>query len=110
MLIREHEKLVNDMTIEVIARYIGYLVAICGGIGYFAKVLKTMTKIADGQRCLMRSQITSTYYKHVDEEEPTLRQFERENLDKLFTSYSSLNGNSFVGDIYDVMRHWRVVN
>ena len=98
------------MTLEVVARYIGYLVAICGGIGYFTKVLKTMTKIADGQKCLMRSQITSTYYKHVDEEEPTLRQYERENLDKLFASYSSLNGNSFVGDIYEVMRKWRVVN
>lgn len=98
------------MTLEVVARYVGYVLAIVGGLGYLTKILKTMNKIADGQKCVMRDRMTSIYYKHADEENPSLRQYERENLDKLYAGYTSLNGNSFIGDIYEVMRHWRVVN
>ena len=98
------------MALEIIARYIGYLVVIGGALGFVIKVLGTLDKIADGTKCLMRSQLLSTYYKHEKEDEPTLRQFERENIDSLYDGYTSLKGNSFVIDIYDKMRKWRVVN
>ena len=55
-----------------------------------------------------RDRITATYYKHSDDEEPTLRQYERESLDKLYASYETLGGNSFVQDLYEQMRHWKV--
>ena len=49
------------------------------------------------------------YYRHCDEAEPTLREYERKNLDALFNAYEVLHGNTFISDIYNKeMRHWHV--
>lgn len=83
--------------------------SVIGGAVIFAwKVLKKLNDIMGGMKSMERDRITSTYYKHIDEEQPTLRQYERESLDKLYESYITLGGNSFVKDIYSQMRNWRV--
>lgn len=98
------------MTLPSIALYVGYLSTIGGAILFMYRVVKKISAIAEGQKCLLRSKIMDIYYKHCDENEPTLREYERKNLDSLYLAYAGLHGNTFVEDIYKEMRHWRVVS
>lgn len=63
--------------------------------------------IREGQKCLLRSEIVRTYYRH--QAERTLRQYEFENLCKCFAAYKALGGNSFVQHIFDEMQEWKVI-
>lgn len=97
-----------------IAQYAGYVCSIASALAILIKPLREwifgIGAIKNGQRCQLRNDILTIYYKHCDEETPTLRQYERENLDALYGAYTALIGNSFIKDIYNnEMRHWRVV-
>ena len=96
--------------INTLASQISAIAAIGGAILFAWRVLKKLNDITGGVRSMERDRITTTYYKHSDEEEPTLRQYERESLDKLYASYITLGGNSFVQDLYKQMRNWKVIN
>lgn len=95
--------------IDTIAGVISSITVIGGAVIFGWRVLKKLNDITGGLRSMERDRITSTYYKHSDEEEPTLRQYERESLDKLYASYLTLGGNSFVQDLYSQMRQWKVI-
>ena len=95
--------------INTLASQISAIAAIGGAILFAWRVLKKLNDITGGVRSMERDRITTTYYKHSDEEEPTLRQYERESLDKLYASYITLGGNSFVQDLYKQMRNWKVI-
>ena len=94
----------------IAAAVVGYLATLVGALAQIRKALKSVRAVVEGQKCLLRSQITAIYYRHVDEPEPELREFERKNLDELFAAYSALGGNSFVTDLYEIMRTWRIRN
>ena len=94
--------------LNTLASQISAIAAIGGAILFAWRVLKKLNDITGGLRSMERDRITATYYKHSDDEEPTLRQYERESLDKLYASYETLGGNSFVMDIYKQMREWKV--
>ena len=99
------------MTLAQIAAVTGYLMTIGGFMLCIWKVLRALKDVAEGQKCLLRAEIMSIYYRHCDEDEPTLREYERKNLDALYAAYVRLNGNTFVSDIYNEdMRHWRVIS
>ncbi len=87
---------------------IGDVIAIGGVIGALAAFYRKIKLIALGQQCQLRSDITSVYYRHVEEAIPTLHEYERKNLDDLFEAYKALGGNHFVDDIYQKMRGWKV--
>ena len=72
-------------------------------------ILRKLRVIVNANKCQLRSQITAIYYKHVDEETPTLREYERKTLDETYDGYHTLHGNSFVDDLYEKMRQWKVV-
>ena len=92
--------------VKNIALYIGYVTPIITAI---VVIYKWFNVVMEGQRCLLRTDIMDIYYKHCEEEEPTLREYERKNLDALYASYVAHRGNSFVSDLYNnVMRHWPV--
>ena len=98
------------MTIFVIAEIIGSITVIGGFLVAICKIIKKLSAVAEGLKSLLRSDIMSIYYKHCDEDEPTLREYERKTLDALFEAYTAQGGNSFVSDRYnDQMRHWHVV-
>lgn len=63
--------------------------------------------IREGQKCLLRSEIVRTYYRHLEEKE--MRQYEYENLVKCYEAYTSLGGNSFAKHIFEEMQEWTVV-
>ena len=62
--------------------------------------------IREGQKCLLRSEILRTYYRHQDHQ--TLRQYEYENLCYCYKAYKALGGNSFAEHIYEEMQTWDV--
>lgn len=94
--------------IKVVVMYAGYLSTAGGILAFLWKLWTKIRDVAEGQKCLLRTEIMSIYYRHCDEEEPTLREYERKNLDALFAAYEELRGNTFVQDIYNEMRHWHV--
>lgn len=97
------------MNIETIAQWVGWLTTIGSFLAFLWKVWHKIEDVAEGQKCLLRSEITTIYYRHCDEAEPTLREYERKNLDAAFAAYEALHGNTFISDIYNnEMRHWRV--
>ena len=95
--------------LDGIAGVIKDVVVIVAFLGSVIAILRKLKTIADASRCQLRSDITGIYYKHVDEAQPTLREYERKNLDDLYDGYHTLKGNHFVDDLYRQMREWRVV-
>ena len=99
--------------IAEIAKYAGYISSVLTVLAILIKPVREwlfgISAVREGQLCLLRSEILGIYYKHESEDEPVLRQYERENLDALYAAYQAEHGNTFVKDIYEIMRHWRVV-
>lgn len=62
--------------------------------------------IREGQRCLLRADMLSTYYKHHDHDR--IRQYEKENFLMEYRAYKALGGNSFIDDICEEVRRWEV--
>ena len=89
---------------------IGYFITITGFLAGIIKLWRKIKAIGDGQQCQLRNDITSIYYEHNGEAQPTLREYERKNLDDLVAGYKALGGNHYVDDIYATMRQWKVVD
>ena len=94
---------------SVVATYIKDGLVIVAFLGSVIAILRKLRVIVDANKCQLRSNITAIYYKHCDEATPTLREYERKNLDEMYNGYHTLRGNTFVNDLYDKMRHWNVV-
>lgn len=95
-------------TVAAIVLIVGYIGTLAGVLSAVVNIFRKLKEIIDGQLCELRSDITAIYYRHVDEEEPTLREYERQNLDALYHGYTALGGNHFIKDIYEKMRGWKV--
>lgn len=93
----------------LVAAIVGYIATIAGVITYLRKILKSVKAEKNGVLCLLRSNIRKIYYTHCDEAEPSIREYERQDLDDLYAGYHTLGGNHFVDDLYEKMRHWKVV-
>jgi hypothetical protein len=65
------------------------------------------SKIKNGTKCQLRSEMLRIYYKHKDDEQ--IRQYEYENFVLLYEAYKSLKGNSFIDKIYNDIKEWEVV-
>lgn len=60
----------------------------------------------EGLKCLLRSEILRTYYRHL--ETHSMRQYEYQNMCACYEAYKALGGNSFVDHIYREMQEWVV--
>ena len=67
----------------------------------------SISKVINGQKCLLRSEMLRIYYRHLDAK--TLRQYEFENFSMLYEAYKKLKGNSFIDKVYDEVKTWKVV-
>lgn len=94
------------------------IVMICSGVCSISAALVLIIRplrervlgtkdIREGQRCLLRADMLSIYYKNKDDDK--IRQYEKENFIYEYKAYKALGGNSFIDDIYEEMRHWEVV-
>ena len=95
--------------IATIAALIGYFGSIFGLLTFLVKLWHKLKDVVGGQQCQLRNDITSIFYAHVDETPPTLREYERKNVEELYEGYKALGGNHFVDDIYHKMREWNVI-
>lgn len=71
------------------------------------KVLGTQ-HIKEGQKCLLRSDMLRTYYRHKEEE--TIRQYEYESFELEYQAYKALGGNSFIEKIHAEVKTWEVIS
>lgn len=65
-----------------------------------------LSAVRDGQKCLLRNEMLSTYYKN--HEKGTIRQYEFENFILSYKAYRALKGNSFIDKIYKEVQGWEV--
>ena len=94
---------------DIVLKISAYVTATGAIIAVIAKFWKALGALTEGQKCLLRGQIVSIYYRHCNDEEPKLREYERKTMDASYDAYSALHGNSFVKDIYATMREWKVI-
>ena len=98
--------------------WLSNLAQICGyfsGIIAFATLLIRpfrewlfgIKDLREAQRCMLRSDMLHTYYKH--REEDKIRQYEKENFMLEYKAYKALRGNSFIDDICAEVRKWEVI-
>lgn len=92
------------MTLTDIIALIGEIVALLGTI---VAVYASISKVANGQKCLLRSDMLSIYYHN--REKQTIRQYEYENFVLLYEAYKALKGNSFIDKIYEEVHSWEIV-
>lgn len=71
-------------------------------------IIISISKVSNGTRCQLRSEMLRIYYKNV--ESKTIRQYEFENFVLLYEAYTALKGNSFVDKIYEDVKEWKVVS
>ena len=88
------------------AEIVSALVVLAGVLVTVAKAVKWFRHIVEGERCHLRSDMVQTYYHCKDTK--TIRQYERENFDKMYEAYKALGGNSFIDDIYREVKKWEI--
>lgn len=97
--------------LEVIADLAGDVTSVVALVIMLVKPIRerifSSSIIKEGQKCLLRSEIVRTYYRHLNEKE--MRQYEYENLCLCYNAYTALGGNTFVNHIYEEMQEWTVV-
>ena len=89
------------------ATTLAFVAELLGVVSMIIPMLINMSKIRNGQRCQLRSEMLRIYYSNIDKGE--IRQYEFENFVLLYEAYKALKGNSFIDKIYDEIRGLRVV-
>lgn len=92
----------NLTTIVTLITEIGVL------LGVIIPVIVCISKIANGQKCQLRSEMLRIYYRHRETE--VIRQYEYENFVLLYEAYKALKGNSFIDKIYKEIQTWEVIS
>ena len=86
----------------------GYITGIAAALVIIWQVLRWGNALVEGQRCILRSEMTRTYYRHKDEQK--MRQYEYENFKDCYAAYKALNGNSFIAKINSEIDEWEVTS
>lgn len=71
-------------------------------------VIVCISKIANGTKCQLRSEMLRIYYHN--RENRKIRQYEYENFVMLYEAYKALKGNSFIDKIYEDIESWEVIS
>lgn len=91
----------NITTIATLITEIGVLV------GVIVPVIVSISKISNGTKCQLRSEMLRIYYRN--RENRTIRQYEYENFVFLYEAYKALKGNSFIDKIYEEVHEWGIL-
>lgn len=93
------------MTLTTITLIISEIVTL---IGIAVPVIVWVSRIIEGQRCQLRADMLSIYYKCKDTKQ--IRQYEAEHFEKCYRAYKALKGNSFIDEIYKKAHQWDVIS
>jgi len=80
---------------------------ICVLVGAVVPVIVTVSKVANGTKCQLRSEMLRIYYNN--HQNGKIRQYEYENFVKLYEAYKALKGNSFIDEIYEKIKDWEII-
>ena len=86
----------------------GWITGVAAALVVIWQALRWGGALVEGQRCILRSEMTRTYYRHKDE--ASLRQYEYENFQDCYHAYKALNGNSFITKIKNEIDEWEVTS
>lgn len=75
-------------------------------IGFVMKLALSVKRITDGQKCLLRKDITDEYYACKSEKK--IKQYAYENIMLEYVAYKELKGNSFVDKLVAEIKTWEV--
>lgn len=92
----------NITTIATLVAEIGVL------LGAIIPVIVAVSKISNGTKCQLRSEMLRIYYHNIRTGE--IRQYEYENFVMLYEAYKALKGNSFIDKIYKEIEELKVVS
>lgn len=92
------------MSLPTIVALITELVALAGVI---VPVIVSVSKIANGTKCQLRSEMLRIYYHN--KESGKIRQYEFENFIMLYEAYKALKGNSFVDEINRAVHSFEII-
>jgi hypothetical protein len=92
------------MSLSEIAKLIGEITVL---LGVIIPVIVCVVRVANGQKCLLRTDMLQIYYHN--REKRKIRQYEYENFVLLYESYKALGGNSFIDKIYEEVHEWEIV-
>ena len=92
----------NLTTIVALVGEIAALIAV------IIPIIISISKISNGTKCQLRSEMLRIYYHHRESKE--IRQYEYENFVMLYEAYKALKGNSFIDKIYSEVKTWEVVS
>ena len=84
------------------------IIALIGEVSVIIPVIVWVLKVANGQKCILRSEMLQIYYRN--REAGIIRQYEYENFVYLYEAYKALKGNSFIDKIYSEVQSWKVVS
>lgn len=91
---------------------LGSIATLITEIGILLGVVIPMTlwvmKIANGEKCQLRSDMLQIYYHN--REKKIIRQYEYENFVLMYEAYKALKGNSFIDKIYKEVQTWEVIS
>lgn len=88
-------------------KWLPLAVEVVGLIAALLPVVVSVGKVSTGQKCLLRSDMLTIYYKN--RERRTIRQYEYENFVLLYEAYKALRGNSFIDRIKQEVDEWDIV-
>ena len=91
-------------TIALVITLVGEVLAL---IGILTPIVIAISKVSNGTKCQLRSEMLRIYYHHLDEK--IIRQYEYENFVFLYEAYKALKGNSFIDKIYTEVKTWKIV-
>ncbi len=75
--------------------------------GFIAKLSVSVKNVMEGQKCMLRKDITDTYYAGKDKRQ--IEQYEYENVLLEYAAYKVLKGNSFVDKLVKEIKEWEVI-
>ena len=97
-------------TVMTITQIASLITGVAAALALLIKPLRLrlfrIVDIRDGQKCLLRSDMLRTYYRHCDRR--TIRQHEFENFEYEYKAYKALGGNSFIDKIHAEVNTWRI--
>ena len=93
------------MSLSTIVLFIGEITVL---LGVIVPMIVWISKLANGTKCQLRSEMLRTYYHHKDDGK--IRQYEYENFVYLYEAYKAIRGNSFIDKIYKEVQNWEVIS
>lgn len=92
---------------EEIVEIIKNVTVIGGAIASLITLISVAVILIKGLKCLMRSQMLHTYYRHKDTKQ--IRQYEMQNFLELYEAYKVMRGNSFIDEINEEVTSWEII-